>query len=199
MLYDIDMTLSPYHRKYAGYPDEEIRKRAEEKQSELEEIFAVAPLRTEGDLVRLAVMGSGDRRFVSHHERIFSELLRKQVEVTTFDITTEHLEGEDRIFSHDCTKPLPGGPYDITYAHVLLKFIRTFRQWDVLTYSYEALKPGGLAIHVFDSSDYGTEEKLQSDGYFSVPLVQYENRLKALGIEFVEVPVRYGKALVLVR
>ncbi|MEI7749852.1 MAG: hypothetical protein WCJ25_02510 [Candidatus Moraniibacteriota bacterium] len=191
------MTLSPYHQKYAGYPDEEIWIRADVKESELKMIFEYAPLKTESAVVKVAVMGSGDRRFVQHHERIFTELLGKRVEVTTFNITTEHLEGEDRAILHDCTKSLPGMPYDITYSHVLLKFIETEKQWDVIMNSYAALSEGGLAIHVFDSSDYETEEKLQSDGYFSVPLVQYENRLKALGIEFVEVPVRYGKALVL--
>ncbi|NTW13886.1 MAG: hypothetical protein HGA31_02550 [Candidatus Moranbacteria bacterium] len=193
------MTLSRYHEKYAGYSDEEILRRADEKEAELKAIFERTPLKSEGEVVRVAVMGSGDRRFVSHHERIFSELLGKPVEVTTFDITTEHLEGEDRIIAHDCTKSLTGGPFDITYAHVLLKFIETEKQWDVMMNSYNALKEGGLAIHVFDSSDYGTEGRLQPDGYFSVPLSEYENRMKPLDMNFVEVPVRYGKALVLVK
>lgn len=193
------MTLSQYHQKYSNYSEEEMQKRADEKEEELKAIFEKVSPNTDSEIVRLAVMGSGDKRFVQHHKRIFEKFVQKPVEVTTFDITVEHLAGEENVIQHDCTTPLPNAPYDISYAHVLLKFIKTDRQWDLIMNSYDALKNGGIAIHVFDKSDYSTNEKLQADGYFSVPLDEYKSRLKEKGINYFEIPIRYGLALVLVR
>ncbi|HPN54738.1 MAG TPA: hypothetical protein PLB52_02290 [Candidatus Moranbacteria bacterium] len=193
------MALSQYHQKYSNYSEEEIQKRADEKEAELKSIFEKVSLKTESEIIKLAVMGSGDKRFAKHHKRIFEKFVQKPVEVTTFDITTEHLEGEERIIQHDCTKTLPNAPYDITYVHVLLIFIETKKQWDVIENSYDALKRGGIAIHVFDKGDYSTNEKMLADGYFAVPLREYENKLKELNIDYFEVPVKYGLALVLVK
>jgi len=191
------MTISEYHQKYAEYSEEEIQKRADEKEEELRLIFEKAPLKTDSETIRLAVMGSGDKRFVKHHKRIFEKLLQKSVEVTTFDISTEHLEGEEKIVRHDCTRPLPNAPYDLTYAHVLLKFIETEKQWDLIMNSYDALKDGGLAIHVLDKEDYESEGATQADGYFSVPLGKWKQQLDEKNIPYTEIPVKYGKALVL--
>lgn len=191
------MTLSQYHQKYSNYSKEEIQKRADEKEEELKVIFEKVSLQTDSEIVRLAVMGSGDKRFIKHHKRIFEKFVQKPVEVITFDITIEHLEGEENIMQHDCTMPLPNAPYDITYAHVLLKFIESDKQWDLIINSYNALKDGGIAIHVLDKSDYFTIEKLQADGYFSVPIKQYENKLAEAGIKYFEISVNYGVALVL--
>jgi hypothetical protein len=138
------MTLSQYHQKYASYLEEEILKRANEKEEELKAIFEKFSLQKDGEIVRLAVMGSGDKRFVEHHKRIFEKFVQHPVEVITFDITIEHLNGENNIFEHDCTIPLPNIPYDITYAHVLLKFIETDKQLDLIMNSYDALMDGVL-------------------------------------------------------
>ena len=46
---------------------------------------------------------------------------------------------------------MPGTPYDITYSSILLKFIKTEKQIDLLVNSYEALKKGGIAIHLVGS------------------------------------------------
>lgn len=193
------MALSTYHQKYSNYSKEEIQKRADEKEAELKSIFEKVLLNTGSEIVRLAVIGSGDKRFVKHHKRIFEKFVQKPVEVTTFDITIDHLIGEENIIQHDCTTPLPNTPYDITYAHVLLIFIETEKQWNLIMNSYTALKNGGIAIHVFDKDDYSTTEPKLSDGYFAVPLDEYKNKLKEAKIEFLEIPIKYGIALVLVK
>lgn len=193
------MTLSPYHQKYADKSDEEIRKRANAKKQELDAIFNEVPLNTTSDPARVAVLGCGDKRFVAHHKRIFEHVLKESVEVTTFDITIEHLRGEQGVIQYDCTKPLPNPPYDITYGHVLLKFIETEKQFDVLKNSFDALKVGGVAIHVFDWEEIRAEGEKLSDGLWAVPLERWKKQLEALNIAYKEIPLKYGPALVLLR
>lgn len=195
----MNMVLSKYHQKYSSYSDEEMQKRADEKEAELVSIFEKVSLDTDSNIARLAVMGSGDKRFVKHHQRIFEKFVGRTVEATTFDITVDHLVGAEHIIQHDCTLPLPNGPYDITYAHVLLKFIETEKQWNLIKNSYDALKDGGLAIHVLDKDDYSTSETKLPDGYWSVPLEKYKIKLSEAGIKFVEIPVKYGLAVVLIK
>jgi hypothetical protein len=191
------MPLSEYHKKYSDYSNNEIQKRAEEKEVELEAVFKRVSLNTGSAIVRLAVIGSGDKRFVKIHKRIFEKIIQKPVEVSTFDIEIDHLSGEEKVIQHDCTKPLPNAPYDITYAHVLLKFIETEKQWDLLNNYYDALKTGGLAIHLLDSEDYGVKEAGLPNGIFFVPLDRWKVKLDELGVEHKEVPVKYGLALVI--
>lgn len=123
------MLLSLYHQKYANKSDDELALRASVKNKELGQIFDHTQLSTNSEIVRVAVMGCGDRRLIGYHEQYFKELLHRPVEVTTFDITIEHLKESKSVIQHDCALPLPNPPYDITYAHVLLKFIVTDKQW----------------------------------------------------------------------
>lgn len=190
------MTLTTYHQKYTEQPDAEILNRANEKRRELSAIFEQVQLKTADDITRVAIVGCGDKRFIKYHEEIFESFIKKPVEITTFDITVDHLAGEDNVIQHDCTLPLPNGPFDITYAHVLLRFIGTKRQWDLIKNSIDALKSGGLAIHLLDKEDYETEEPKLSNGLFSVPLDKWKAKLDELGIEYREIPVKYGLALV---
>ncbi len=90
-------------------------------------------------------MGCGDKRFIDGHRQYSREYLGDPPHVTTLDISIEHLEGGSDVIQHDITQPLPNGPYDITYAHVVLKFIEQSRQWAVIDNSYKALKAGGIA------------------------------------------------------
>lgn len=191
------MLISHYHQQYIDQSDEEIQRKADVKELELKAIFTQVSLQTDSVVVKVAVLGCGDKRLIVHHQRLFEKITGKPVELTTFDIATDHLEGAERVIKHDCTLPLPEGPYDITYAHVLLKFIETESQWDLIKNSYYALKPGGLAIHVLDQEDYQTEEPRLKDGLNSVPLLKWEEKLKEEGIKFLEIPVKYGLALVL--
>ncbi len=193
------MTLSTYHQKYVDQSDEEIRRKADAKEQELSSIFNEVSLNTDSDPVRLAVMGSGDKRFIAHHKRIFEQVLKRNVDVTTFDITIDHLAGESNAFQHDCTLPLPNPPYDITYAHVLLKFIEVEKQFDLLKNSFDSLKSGGMAIHVLDKEDYESTGPKLPDGLWAVPLDQWKQKLTELGVEYKEIPVKYGLALVLLR
>ena len=193
------MTLSAYHQKYTDQPDEELKRRADAKEQELTSIFQEVSLSTDSDPVKLAVLGCGDKRFVTHHKRIFETVLKRNVEVTTFDISIDHLAGESNVFQHDCTLPLPNPPYDITFAHVLLKFIETEKQFDLLKNSFDALKSGGVAIHVFDEEEIKATSPKLTDDLWSVPLEKWKQKLTELGIEYKEIPLKYGPALVLLR
>lgn len=178
------MSLSEYHKKYMAKPDEELQRRADVKEEELRRIFEKIDFRPTNDPVRVFVVGCGEKRFVGHHKRIFSGLLGKEVDLVTSDITIEHLEGEMGIVQHDALQLFPGAPYDITYAHVFLKFIETEKQWDVLMHSWNALREGGLAIHVMDEEEVIATTETLEDGLFAVPLKRWEKQLSEEGIAY---------------
>lgn len=134
--------LSDYHRKYRERSDEELRR-----------VFEATPFQTPPHLVRIAVLECADARFVLHHKRMFEMQLNAPVDMTTFDIAAGHLQDEKGFVRHDVTLPLPDPPYDIVFSHVLLKFIETEKQWDVIRHSFDALRSPGLVIHVFDEED----------------------------------------------
>lgn len=92
------MALSEYHQKYNNQSDEEILNKVKEKDAELETIFNAVLLQTESSVVRVAVLGCGDKRFVEAHKKLFEKFTRKPVKLITFDITIEHLEGEENVF-----------------------------------------------------------------------------------------------------
>lgn len=184
------MTLSNYHQKYSQKSDEEIAQRAEVKNQELKQIFSKIELKTNNNPLRIAVMGCGDKRFVNYHKKYFEEQLAKDVELTTFDISINHLEGEENIIQHDCSLPLPNPPYDITYAHVLLKFIPKEKQWDVIKNSYDALVNGGLAIHILDPEDYSGNNL--PDQLYPVPIQELEDRLKHHSIKYTKITLQSG-------
>lgn len=193
------MSLSGYHQKYADLSDEEIRKRVRAKDNELQKIFQEIQIKTNSEIVRVAVLGCADKRLIRAHQELFEKYLNKPVKLFTFDITTEHLAGEENVIQHDCTKLLPGAPYDITYAHVLLKFIETQKQWDLLMNSYTALKPRGIALHVLDAEDYKSDKVQLADGSYVVPLEQWKKKLGKENISVKEIPVQYGLALILLK
>ena len=114
------MTLSQYHQKYTNQSDTEIQNRTNEKKLELSEIFKEVQLKTSDEFVRVAVLGCGDKRYVGKHKEIFEGLLERPVEITTFDIVVDHLQGEENVMQHDCTLALPKSPFDITYALSLI-------------------------------------------------------------------------------
>lgn len=95
--------------------------------------------------------------------------------------------------------PLPNEPYDITFGHVVLRFVETEKQWDLLWNSHNALKLGGMAIHVIDRMDYETKEARLPNGLYSVPLDEWKGKLRDERITYHEIPLKFGKALVLVR
>jgi len=181
------MTISDYHNKHLGRTDEETERRIFVKELELKKILSETRFRPGFENIRVAVLGCADKRFVQLHKSIFEKLLHKPVELITFDITTEHLEGEDRVIQHDVTTPLPGAPYDITFGHVLLKLIQTEKQWGVITNALDALRTPGLGIFVYDLEDITTKDPIQKDGYFSVPLDEYKQKLIHKHIKFRDI------------
>jgi len=151
------MELSEYHKKYADYSDDEISRRILVKEKELEQILDKTVYRLEYDPVRIAVLGCGDRRLVQAHREMYERLFGREIELVTFDITTEHLIGEEGVVRHDVTKPLPSSPYDVIVGHVLMPFIELSKKWDVLWNAYQALRNPGIAIHIV-----GLEEGLDT-------------------------------------
>lgn len=187
--------MDSYHEKYSAQSDAEIQNKVLAKREELEAIFNQLHYQPSGDSLRVAVLGCADKRFVPAHKNLFAELTGKTIELTTFDITIEHMSGEEGVIEHDCTMPIPNPPYDITYAHVILKFIEPDKQWSLVSNSCQALGAGGLAIHVLDTGDYQTKDDQEAD----VDLEAIRIRLQAEGIQFIEVPIKYGIALVLTK
>ncbi len=183
--------LDEYHQKYANRPDEEISDRIAEKEKELILVRDAVHPKFSSNNLKIAVMGCGEKRFVAGHREIFAKVFAKPVNITTFDITIDHLAGEENIIQHDCTQPLPNGPYDITFAHVLLRFIPKEKQWDLVINSFKALKAGGIAIHVLDPEDYETTEL--------VDLPSIEENLKKEAISSVTVKLSIGQAIVLLK
>lgn len=183
--------LSEYHEKYRTKPDEELARRIDEKEKELILIKEAIHPEFRSSTIEIAVMGCGDGRFVQGHREIFSKVFDKPVMIHTYDITIDHLVGEDNVFQHNCTEPLPYGPYDITFAHVLLRFIPKDSQWKLVQNSYNALKPGGVAIHVLDPEDYESTELAD--------LPMLEKQLADAKIQVQKVSLAIGMALVLLK
>jgi len=93
-----------------------------------------------------------------------------------------------------CPKSLPDSNFDITYAHILLKFISPEKQTDLIKSSYDALTVGGIAIHIIDSEDIETRNNSPK-----VDLDSIKNYLNENNIKYKEIKVRYGIALVLLK
>lgn len=204
------MAISDYHKNHMGRSEEETDRRIFVKELELKKILSETNYKPGFEKVRVAVLGCADKRFVKRHKLIFEKLLQKPVELVTFDITIEHLEGEENVFRHDITTPIPDTPFDITFGHVVLKFIETSKQWDAIKSAYDALRSPGLGIFVYDMEDITTTTPIQADGYFSVPMETYKLKLAQENMKFkdlrwdiaidnVPIPIRglKGGALVL--
>lgn len=181
------MTLSEYHHQQSAQTFGKMLDKVKEKDAELEVVLKAVPLTVHG-LAKVAVLGCGDKRFIPYHQRLFEDHLGTEVDMTTFDITVEHLAGAPGVMQHDCTLPLPGAPYDLTYAHVLLKFISVDKQLAVLKNSHNACRSGGIAIHMIDQDEMKANQ---------VPVSEWKEALAKDHIETTEVALKYGVALVL--
>tara|TARA_Y100000310_G_C20465874_1_gene707625 strand:+ start:365 stop:928 length:564 start_codon:yes stop_codon:yes gene_type:complete len=186
------MVLSKYHKKQAEYLKERVQKAADFKEKELLEIFKIVKPASRDDVLRIAVLGLGDKRLMLHHKRIFEKLLGMPADITTFDIIVEHLRGGENVIKHDCTKPLPNPPYDITYGHVVLKFVEKDKQWNFIKNSYDALKIGGIAIHIMNEDDGNV-----------LPIKEWKSKLQEEKIEYKEIVLEFGElmglALILIK
>ena len=168
--------LFAYHEKYAARSDDDIASRAKVKEIGLAKVVHAVEFHAESSPARIAILGCAERRFVGHHRDIFERLLNTPVEVTTFDITVEHLAGEPGVIRHDIALPLPGGPYDIAYGDVVLKFLPEEHRLSALRHSYEALREPGLAIHILDDGD-------------ALPVMVWKSELEASGVRCEVIPL----------
>lgn len=189
------MALSDYHLKYTKEPPERLDSRLRAKQHELIQVMEGLDKTFAKEVVTIAVLGCADRRQVNGHIMVFEEVLQKYVAITTFDITTEHLEGESNVITHDCRNPLPGGPYDITYSHLLLKFMPPEDQWKVVVNSYDALLPGGLALHIVNTDGKTEPTKMLENNFWDIPLDEFEKKLDEKKITYKRVSVKSGPDL----
>jgi len=183
--------LSAYHELYQGRSDEEIDFRIKVKELGLRQVLAVVGV-PEFVLptLRVAVFGCGDRRFVARHRQMFESIFSKPAEVTTFDVTTEHLQGEADVIQHDVALPVPGGPFDIVYADVLARFLDPAKQYSMMKNAYDVLAPGGMAIVTFAKEDFDPPpdyEPIPGTSRVDMNALQFE--LAGNKIEFLEVPV----------
>lgn len=178
------MAIFDYHKKHINRSDEETNRRIFVKELELKKILSETGYKPGFDTVRIAILGCADKRFVKQHKLIFEKVLQKPVELITFDISIEHLEGEENVIQHDITTLIPNAPFDITFGHIVLKFIEIEKQWDVIKNAYNVLRSPGLGIFVFDVEDVTTENPIQADGYFSVPIETYKQKLTEENIKF---------------
>ncbi|MBT5808285.1 hypothetical protein HOI18_03355 [Candidatus Uhrbacteria bacterium] len=151
------MKLSDYHQHYVERSDEQIVRRVASKRLEIKEALQQSGFVSKNNPVRVAILGCADKRFVSAYKELFEEALKTDVNLTVFDLTIDHLEGAAGVVQQDITKPLIGGPFDITFAHIVLKFIKPELHLSVFQNAYDVLSDGGLAVFI-----QGKEE-LQSD------------------------------------
>lgn len=136
---------------------------------------------------RIAVLGCADKRFLTIHKRIFQQLLNRDFRILTFDVVIEHMEGERDVVRHDCTLPLPNGPFDFVTSHVLLKFIPKDRQFLVVASAQEALTSGGIAAHILDHEDIASSD---------VDLATIKELCKESDIQFKTIDLPLGVALI---
>lgn len=189
------INLSEYHQRRNALSDQEVLEDLKQKKEELDQVFKVIKPSFQGSMVRIAVLGCADKRFIPGHKEMFKNFLEKEIDMSTLDITLEHLQGAENIVKHDCTQPLPGKPYDITYGHILLKFMPPEKQWQVLTNSFNQLNPKGMAIHLMNSGGKTVPTLFVPEGFFNIPLKEFEKRLEKMGIEYTQLEVESGKDL----
>ncbi|MFA4955260.1 MAG: hypothetical protein WC641_08200 [Patescibacteria group bacterium] len=185
--------LSVYHEVYAKLNDDEIAARANVKELGLRQVIMTLGRPTLPDpRVRVLVLGCADRRLIASHERIFSSLLGKPVDLTTLDVDIEHLQGIAGVIQHDAALPLPVPPYGMIYGDILVRFLEPAKQFAVLKNSWDALAPGGMAIHIFNQEDFDPpKDYAPLPGTYKVDLNALQADLNKSGIEYLEVPLRF--------
>lgn len=173
--------------------DTEIASRVEVKEIGLRQVLASigAPVPVSPE-VRVLVLGCANKRLIGEHQRIFSTIYGKPTRLTTIDVAVDHLVGGEGVIQHDATEPLPGGPYDVIYGDVLVRFVEPGKQFSVLKNSFDALAPGGVAIHIFAEEDFNPPEGYQPlPGTYLVDMNALQMMLVSAGIQYLEVPLRY--------
>ncbi len=151
--------LSAHYVEYGSQPDVWVFNMEATKRSIVRQVFEKFHLGTEGEVVRVAVLGVSDNRYIPIHERVFSLAFNRKIEMVTLDIDTDHLGGVGTAIQHDVTKPFPGVPYDVVFSHALMKFLTPDEQLVVIKNAYDALSVGGVTLHIMHPPELeGTDE-----------------------------------------
>jgi hypothetical protein len=177
------MELSKYHQKYVGLTEESILFGLRAKEIELTQVLEKIKYQPSQGVLKIAVLGCADKRFVKGHKILFQKLLGCEVNVITFDITIDHLKNEENIVQHDCTLPLPNKPFDLIFSHILLKFISPEKQWAVLENSFLALNPGGVALHFMDVGGKTLATSMIAGGVYQIDLENLKFKLQEKNIK----------------
>ncbi|KKP37827.1 MAG: hypothetical protein UR27_C0002G0003 [Candidatus Peregrinibacteria bacterium GW2011_GWA2_33_10] len=153
-------TLETHYSEYASQPDEWVNNMEKTKRSIVEHIIKTANFEASHEPIKIVVLGASDKRYISVHQRVFSETLKRTINMKTFDLDAEHLGGESNTeIKHDVTQPFPDAPYAIIFSHELMKFLTPEEQFSTITNSYQALEENGLAMHILhEPSIKGTSE-----------------------------------------
>lgn len=141
--------LQAHYKEYASQPNEWVENMEITKKSIVKYVIKAMKFKTITESVKVVVLGTSDRRYIPIHKRIFEEILKKSIQMTTFDIDVNHLGGKSRsVVKHDVTKAFPDTPYDIIFSHELMKFLTPEEQIRAMKNSYYALSNHGLAMHI---------------------------------------------------
>ncbi len=176
--------LSDYHQEKMARTKERSEQVLQGKKKELKHVFDVLRYDNTNDRIKVAVLGCADPRHIEGHKRIFRELLEKDVEIVTFDITTDHLSKREEVIKHDVSNALPYGPFDIIFSHVLLKFVEPKRKMLVIKETFSALNIDGLGIHVIGVGTRHTENDPTNE-----EVMEYCKKLN-IPCEVIKLPTR---------
>lgn len=151
--------LQAHYEEYASLSDVWVRNMMDTKRSIVHQVLQMTSY-SKSKTTKVAVLGASDKRYIAIHQQVFQEQLQGAVTVHTLDIDTEHLGGaSSTVVEHDITKQFPQKPYDIIFSHELMKFLTEDEQLATLKRSHDAIKIGGLAMHVMhEPSILGTSE-----------------------------------------
>lgn len=141
--------LQAHYKEYASQPDKWVSNMEITKKSIVKYIIEAMTFKPKTESVKVVVLGASDKRYIPIHKRIFEEILKKDIQMNTFDVDVVHLGGKSKsVVEHDVTKTFPNAPYDIIFSHELMKFLTPEEQIQVMKNSYHALSNNGLAMHI---------------------------------------------------
>ncbi len=183
--------LTPFHQSLADRSDAEIAERLRVKEMQLRQVFTAVGLPSSTvSPARVGILGCGDKRFIPGHQQIFERVLERPIQMTTFDITVDHLQGaESGVERHDITQPLSHPPYDVLYSDTVIRFIDPAKQALPLVHAGDALAPGGMAVFTFGVEDYDPPQGYTPPaGTHPVDMIAIQMELSKRGVAFMEVP-----------
>ncbi|MFZ2886464.1 MAG: class I SAM-dependent methyltransferase [Minisyncoccia bacterium] len=154
--------LQKHYADYATRSDDRVRDRERAKRSIVTHVLKNVPVTVKTRPIKVVVLGASDKRYIPVHAQIFTDILGENTVVSTLDVDAEHLGSGADVVQHDVTKPFPHTPYGVVFSHELMKFLTNEEQLQVLENSYDALEPGGVAMHIMHEASIKGTDKLES-------------------------------------